>query len=44
MLGSLGEIANTFKDVIDGFTGAGSDAFNEIFNLATGSLGGGNEK
>lgn len=43
MLGSLGNIADTFKGIIDGFAETGSGAFDKIFDLATGSLGGDNQ-
>lgn len=38
MLGSLGDMADTFKGVINGFATASWGAFNAVWDLATGSL------
>ncbi|WP_268968338.1 hypothetical protein [Tomitella gaofuii] len=39
MLGSIDGILDTFKGIFDNFAGAGSTAFDKVFELATGSLG-----
>lgn len=40
MLGSIDSVLNTFKSIFDNFADTGSDAFDTIFDTATGSLGG----
>ncbi len=38
MLGSIADVADTFKGILDSFASAAYGSFNSIFGLATGSL------